>query len=100
MKMRMKVRTMTQRGLAFETLMAKAKRHQAQKAVQVGVRVPGNLMATIDAMAKVAKVKRSDIVRLLLAAAVAEGVAQTTDEWLVALRKAGAWLDSDSGRQV
>jgi hypothetical protein len=85
-----KVKTITKEGLAFEALVEKARQHKAAELVQIGTRVPADVLSVIDAMAKQAKVQRSDIVRMLLKAALAEGIAQTSEELRAALRKSGA----------
>ncbi len=58
--------------LALDALADKIKRRRMREQVQIGCRVPGNLVDGLDAMARELKCTRSDVVRLLLDAAVSE----------------------------
>ena len=70
----------TRKGMALEVLAEKVRRRKAKAPVQIGVRVPADLVQTIDNMAKTLKVQRSDVIRMLLSAAVAEALAETGED--------------------
>ena len=80
----------TKQGLALEALADKVRLRKAAEQVQVGVRLPSDVLSVVDAMAKQLKVTRSDVLRLLLKAAVLEGMAETAAPLVAALKKAGA----------
>lgn len=80
----------TKQGLALEALAEKVNRHKAAEMQQIGVRMPGDVLSVIDAIAKQLKVTRSDVVRMVVKAAILEGVAETGAPLVQALKKAGA----------
>jgi hypothetical protein len=71
----------TAKGLALDALAEKVKRRKAKEAVHVGVRLPSDMLQGIDLMARELKCNRSDMIRLLLDGAIAETLADVSDQF-------------------
>lgn len=80
----------TKRGLALEALADSVKRHRAPATVQIGTRLPTDVLSVIDAIAKHLKVTRSDVIRMIVKGAIIEGMAETAEPFRRALKKLGA----------